>query len=156
MPGQVEREVATPQHGLGGVAAATQHGTHPGQQLGGLEGLDDVVVGSAVQARDPGGGFVAGGDDDDRYSVAGPAQAPEELGAVEVGEPEVQQDDVVVVGLRADQAARGVADPVGGVRLVLQPAHEGGADHRVVLDEQDPHGRRSLGGGVTSSSPVWR
>ena len=100
------------------------------------EGLDDVVVGARVEHRDDLGLVVAGSGDDDR-DPADAAEHPQYRGAVDVGEPEVEHDDVRAVPdgvLESGQPGRGGGD---GMTAFGQPAHERGADRRVVLDDQD-------------------
>ena len=83
---------------------APPHGrAHPGQQLVHLERLGDVVVRAGVERLDL---LVAGrprGQHDDRHRVPS-ADAVQDLDAVEVGQSEVEDDDV---GMEAGDAVEG-------------------------------------------------
>lgn len=70
--GDVDGEVADGE-ALGlGLVVAPQAGPHPGDELLGLEGLDDVVVGTGFQAHDDVDGVGAGGQHDDRHARLAP------------------------------------------------------------------------------------
>jgi hypothetical protein len=128
-------------HDLGVVrvvpaATAAQHGADARVELRRAERLDHVVVGARVEHGDDLGLVVAGRGDDDR-DPADPPQHPQHRGAVDVGQPEVEDDDVRTTAdgvLEAGQPGRRGRD---GVAALGQPAHERGADRRVVLDDQD-------------------
>ena len=139
LPGaRVDPQPADHDLGVRGVLArpAAQDRADPRVELRGAEGLDDVVVGTRVEHRDDLGLVVAGRGDDDR-DPADAAEHPQYGCAVDVGEPEVEHDDVRAVPdgvLQPGQPGRGGGD---GVPALGQPAHERGADRRVVLDDQD-------------------
>ena len=67
------------------------------------EGLEHVVVGAGVEGRDDLVVVVPGGGDDDRHRGDG-TQHPQQLAAVEVRQPEVEDDEVRAV---LDGAAAG-------------------------------------------------
>ena len=70
-----------------------QHRTDPRLELGGRVRLDDVVVGPRVQRLHQARVVVAGAGDDHRHLAHRP-QHRQHLGAVDVGEPEVEDDHV--------------------------------------------------------------
>ena len=76
-----------------GVGAAAQDRPDPGVQLLGAERLDDVVVRAGVERGDRGRVVVAGGGDDHRDRAHRP-EHPQQLDAVDVGQPEVEHDEV--------------------------------------------------------------
>jgi hypothetical protein len=121
--------------GVGGPAAA-QHRAHPGVELGGGERLDDVVVGPRVQHPDDLLLVVAGGRHDDRHR-AHRAQHPQQLAAVQVGQPEVEHDQVGPLGQGGLQAVHRGVRGGDGVAALAQGPHQGGTDRRVVLDQQE-------------------
>jgi hypothetical protein len=98
------------------------------------EGLGQVVVGAGVEQPHDRRLVVAGRGDDHR-GVAHPAQQPQRLEPVEVGQPEVEDDEVdVLVGDRAQgvqRAGHRLHDVAG---LAQRPRHRG-ADCMVVLDQ---------------------
>ena len=118
-----------------------RHGADAGHELAEAERLHDVVVGTQLEADDAVDLVAARGHHDDGDVVAGPDLAAE-LEAVDVGEPEIEEDDV---GRRAQGAER-VGAPivvVDGEALPLEPADERGRDRR----------RRPRPG---APAPLWR
>ena len=81
----------------------TQGDAHPGQQHLHDERLGDVVVGAVVEGGDHPALVAVGGDDDDRAAVGGPQPAAQ-LDAVEVRQPEIEDDELRVV--QRDDAQR--------------------------------------------------
>jgi hypothetical protein len=121
--------------GVGLVAA--QDRVDAGDELGGREGLDDVVVGAEAQPVDAVGLLPLGGQQDDRHPrAAAVAQRTHDLQPVDAGQHQVEHDEVRVPvgGVRE----RGVAvgrDP----RLVagaLEVAGDDLGDRRLVVDDE--------------------
>ena len=86
---------------LGLVAGAAQDGVDPGDDLGQREGLGDVVVAPDGEARQLVLQRVAGGQEEHRHPQPVGAEAPRHLEPVEVGQHDVEDDEVgrVVLGL---------------------------------------------------------
>src|SRR4051794_17882297 len=132
----VQREVRNDQRGGAARRPAAQQRAQAGQQLLALEGLEQVVVGARVQALDARLQRVAGGEHEDRH-VVGLAQPAGHVHAVELGQPEVEDDEVghEVVGRAEGRLAVG-----GDARLVAleaQRALQDLGDVLVVLDDED-------------------
>ncbi len=72
---------------------AAQHGVHAGDELGGRERLDDVVVGSEAEA-DHAVGLLAARRQQDHGHVAVLAQPRHHLQPVEAGQHHVEHDEV--------------------------------------------------------------
>ncbi len=72
---------------------ASRHRTDPRNELAEAERLDDVVVGAELEADDPIDLLALGGDDDDRDVRAG-AQLAADRESVDIGQSEVEQDEV--------------------------------------------------------------
>jgi hypothetical protein len=122
-----------------------QDGADPGVQLLRAERLHDVVVSTGVQQPHDGRVVVAGGGDDHGYVGDGP-QHRQQGTAVEVGQAEVEHDDVrslVDCRLQPGHRVRGGGD---SVTSLAERAGQGCPDPRVVFDEQD------LGHGGTVAS----
>ena len=77
-----------------GWRAAAQHGVDAGQQLAGVEGFAQVVVGAHFEAHDAVHVFAFGGEHDDGRAVVGGAQAAANAQAVFAGHHQVQHDQV--------------------------------------------------------------
>lgn len=112
-----------------------QHGLDAGVQLGGAEGLHDVVVGPGLQDGDHLRLLVAGRRHDDGY-VADRAEHTQHLGPVDVREPQVEHDEVGPAGDRRVEPRHAGGRRRDGVPLVAQGAHEGAAQLWIVLHDE--------------------
>jgi hypothetical protein len=123
----------------------------PGDQLAQVVGLDEVVVGSEVEAVHPGPQVGAGRRDEDRH-LRRAADAGADLEPVDVGQPEVEQHDVRGPGavLEALEGVVGGADPAHVEPVPAQHIVLGGRHPVVVLHQQEPQ-PTSRGQVVTSS-----
>ena len=120
----VELQVADLERGGAARRPAPQQGADPCQQLAALEGLDEVVVGAAVEAVDPVLGLGPRGQHQDRHVAVG-AQAAADLDPVEAGQAEIEHDQV------GDEAGGDVerVDAVGrGAHLVALVAQRAAQD----------------------------
>ena len=131
-------------------------GANPGFELGHAEGLGDVVVGSSVEGGDLSVFGVGGGEDDDG-DVACFAD-PDAYGkSVDIGQAEVEHDDV-------GGGQGGLGDPLfavgGGDDLVApggQPEAKRPQEGGVVIDDEDfGHGGYLLAPLVGASGSVNR
>ena len=149
--GRVERQVGHLQHGCWrGRRWRRRSGAQAGQQLVELEGLDEVVVGAAVQALDLVGQRVARGEHDHRRGVAARAQVAQHREAVALRQAEVEQHGVEALAGQHGIGGAAVAHPVAGHALAAQRLAQALADHRVVFHQQHAHGAddASAGGAV--------
>ena len=112
------------QRQLAAAQAAAQRG-HPGQELGPLGRLDDIVVGTGLQRAQHGVFVVAGGQHQDRDGPAqvgpGPAQ---QVGAGAVGQHPVDQEQLDVRRRKAGDGLGHRAHRAGGMPGVTQPLLE--------------------------------
>ncbi len=108
-------------------------------QLGHRHRLDDVVVGTRIEAFQAVFGGVFGGQDDDRDSApAGPApNATDEFEPVAAGQHEVEDDDVWPELAQAVDGDEGVAGGVDLEVLLFERAADGLAKTAVVLDDKN-------------------
>lgn len=114
-------------------------GPDAGEQLLGVKGLHEVVVGSGVEPGHPVGHRVAGGDEDHRGRVAGLPHAAQHVKAAHDGQHDVQEHAVVDTRGGELSAAPTVRGHVG--RPTLAPEYLGdrlGEPPRV-LDHENPH-----------------
>ena len=131
------------QHGLSAALVAARHRAHAGGQLFQLEGLDQIVVGSGVQAGHAVGGGIAGGQHDHRGGVAAAAQraqhaqAGARLGGLAglVGQAQVEQQQVEVLGRQRGIRRRHVINPVHRMAFQAQGLAQAVADHAVVFGQ---------------------
>ena len=116
--------------------ATAQDGGHPGQHVGGRERLGHVVVRAGVEQPDRLVLAAAGGGDDDRHGADRPDHH-QRVGAVHVGQSQVEDDHGGL--LRGDRAQRveGGVDRAHGIAGVGERPRQRAADGRIVLDEQD-------------------
>src|SRR3954447_228643 len=144
---QVDGEVLGRDHRLVRLRGpAPLHRAQPGQQLAHVEGLGDVVVGAGVQRADLVVAVRAGRQHEHRPGEPRP-QPGQHLGAVEVGQAQVEDDEigVVVGGVPQRRAAVGSGEDVVAGRVQRDP--QGPGDLRVVVDDEDPAHRAGTGGG---------
>ena len=96
-------------------------------------------LGAAVQARDAVGDRVARRDDQDRQVVLRAPHALQYLQPVAPRQPEIEERDVVHRMAERELGFGPIAHPIDGVALLMQPRHDGAADHRIVFNDQDAH-----------------
>ena len=123
--------------GQGAVQGRTaQGGADSGHQLGGAEGLGDIIVGAGVQRLHLLFFLGSGRDDDDRQ-IAPLSDIADHVDAVHVGKAQIQQDQIRAPGSRQRQAVCGAAC---GSDFVVLGAQRGGdkvADIAFVFNQQD-------------------
>ena len=130
----------------GALAGAAQHGADAGDELGHAERLHQVVVGAELEADDAVGLEAAGGEHDDRH-LRRRADGAADVAPVDVGQPQVEQDDVGLGPahrLDARGAGRRQLDPEA---LALERRAQRIRDRRLVLDHDHlptPHRGRPL------------
>ena len=131
---------------------AAQHRADPGDDLLEAEGLGHIVVPADGQPLDLVVEAVPGGDEDDRDVPAALAQLAGHREAVEVGEHDVEDDEVGIAS--GGEVERGGS--VGGHRHLETGEPERGreqlTDVRLVLDDEQAglwlglrHGRQCVG-----------
>ena len=131
--------------GLGLVGGAPpQRGAQPGEDLLHPERLGHVVVGPGVERRDLVGLPVADGQDDHGH-VGERADASDHLGAVEVRQAEVQEDEVERGLRRRDDRLLTVRRGPHLVAVGLEAGPQRAPDLRFVVDhEHAGHAPRSV------------
>ena len=93
--------------GLGATAAAEDR-PHPREQFARLEGLGQVVVGPHLETDDAVHGVAAGGEHQDRRVLAA-ADGPADLQPVDVGQRQVEKDEIEAALAVAGNAAPAVS-----------------------------------------------
>src|ERR671916_1357134 len=122
------------------LVGAAHEGPHPRHQLLEVEGLGQVVIGSAVQSPDLVAHLVAGGEHQDGKPRAARSDAPQHLLAVHPRQHDVQQDEVHRLVGGHDHAVVAVVHANGPVAVGRETALEEAGDTGVVFDDEDVHG----------------
>lgn len=120
-----------------GSAGAPDERADAGKHLFHAEWLGDVVVGAAVDALHFFVPATAGGEDQDRPAKARGAPAAEKRQSVDLGEPEIEQHDIVLAGVRQVVSLSSVGGRVHGVAGLGQLLGQSPGDQRFVLDNQN-------------------
>ena len=104
-----------------------------------VEGLDQVIVGAGVESAHAVGDRVARGDHQHGHGEAALAQRGEQFETGFPGQAQVEQHQFVHRVGQREFGRAAVLDPVDAVTLLAQPVVYGGADHRVIFNEQQAH-----------------
>ena len=105
-----------------------------------MERLDQVVVGAGAQAADLLLDLALGGEHDDRDVAGGALLGPDlgrDLVAVELGQHDVEQDQVGRLGAPQAEPLRAVGRDDDVVALLLEGVLQESLDVRVVVDDED-------------------
>ena len=100
----IDLEVRGPQDIFLQRRSAAQQGLHPDGQFGHRHRLDDIIVGAGLEILHLAFQVAARGQDQRRHGVAHLAQALEQAGAGAVGQLQIEDDQVVVIGLYDNRA----------------------------------------------------
>ena len=117
------------------VAGAAQDGADACEELAEPERLDHVVVGAEFE-QDHTVDLVAACGDDDDGDLGALAQLPADVGAVDVRQTEVEEDEVALV--RAEGRGPG-GDEVDVESLALEAGAQRLGDGRIVFDDEEAH-----------------
>ena len=137
----VEHEVGHVQLALPArFGRATRQRAHAGQQLGEREGLTQVIVGPGIEAADAILHLIAGREHEHGGAEAGRAQAPADLQPIQVGQTEVQKDQIVAPAQRRRQARLALRRDIHHMPVSLQGAPQQPTEPLLILHHQDVHG----------------
>ncbi len=117
-------------------AAAAKHGTDPRDDLSDRERLDDVIVRAEFEPDNAIGHAPARGDHDDRDVRITP-QLPADVAPVAVGQRQVEQHHVGLVGRELGDGVGGGAGDRGVKPASVERVRERLRDGPLVLDEED-------------------
>ena len=142
VPRRVEFERPDDEHRAGAAGIAPQEGADPCRELAERKRLHEVVVGAGVEAGDPVVEEAAGGEDEhagrgvaDRALSEVTAQGH----AVDVGQAEIETDQVVLVHPEARVGGGAVVGDVDRVALPPQAGRHGVGQIGFVLHHQNAH-----------------
>jgi len=111
----------------------------PGEKLGEGERLDEIIVRSGVEARDPILDRVACSEDQHRGPVAVAPQLPARLESVDARQHHVEDDRVVLVRAGHPQRVLARTCDVRREALPREPAPDQACHPRLILDDEHPH-----------------
>ena len=124
-----------------GVAGGAPHlRAHAGEQLLHMEGLGEIVVGARIHAGDLVAPAVAGREDDHRHLAVGAAPLLEDGDAVHFRQADIEDDEVVRLGLAEEEAFLAVHRGIDRIAGIAQRRHQLPVQILVILDHQDAHG----------------
>jgi hypothetical protein len=123
------------------LVAPAEEGADAGHEFLEVEGFDHVVVGSGVEAVDFVGDGVAGGEHEDWGGELVAAQAATEADAVDFGEGDVEDEEVVLGGGHAVPAHFAVGREIDDVLAIAQGFVEHFGEVDIIFDDKNAHGR---------------
>ncbi len=104
-----------------------------------MEGLGEIVVGPGIHAGDLVAPPVARREDDDRHLAVGAAPLLEDGDAVHLRQADIEDDDVVRLGLAEKEAFLAVHRGIDRVARIAQRRYQLPVQVFVILDDQDAH-----------------
>lgn len=134
--GHVDDDVGDRQQLGGLLLGAAQAGTHPGNELLGLERLDDVIVGTGLQTEHDVDRVGLRREHHDRNSGVGPQHAAY-VDAVHAGQHQVQQHKIGADLPNRRQRLRTVADHMRVEPFPAQDDREHLSERHIVVDDQN-------------------
>jgi len=127
--------------GVGGAFAAADEGFGAGEEFAEVEGLGEVVVGTGVEELDDGVLSFFGSEDENGCGIFAGAHAAEKTLAIELGQHEVEDDEVVAEIGCSVVAGFAIDGPINGeARAVAQGGGEIVSEADLVFYEQNAHG----------------
>ena len=121
------------------AAAPAQQGAQAGQQFVEIERLDQVIVGARVEPLDAGRRAVARRNDQHRQVGAALARRAQHVHALQAGQAQVEQHQVVVETVERQLRLAAVAHPVHRIAFATQAIDQALADHRIIFHQQQSH-----------------
>ena len=136
---RIERKFAVFDERRGALCTPAHQRAETRREFVEVEGLDEVIVGARVESAHAIGNRVARGDHQHRHGEAALAQRGEQFETGFPGQAQVEQHQFVHRVGQREFGRAAVLDPVDAVTLLAQPVVHGGADHRVIFNEQQAH-----------------
>ena len=114
-----------------------------GEELVELERLGEIVVGARVQSADHVLDGVAGSEHEDRSVTTFPSELVGDLESILLRQQQVEQDDVVIIGVCQHGGLLAIRGHVDDVSLFLQSVVDESGHLGVVFDDEDLHESQS-------------
>ena len=131
----------------GGASQAPLDRANAREKLVEVERLDEVVVGARIEPRHAIGGTIACAHHEHGHLGAIGADAAQEREPVELGQPEVEHDELEAAGLQRFECRAAVAHPFHAIGAAGERIVDGATEELVVLYEKDAH--------ATSGFEAW-
>ena len=103
-----------------------------------MEGLGDIIVGAGIHAGDLVAPALARGEDEHRHLAVVAPPLLEHAQAVLLGQPEIEHDGVVGLGVAEKMPLLAVEGGVDGVARIAQRGDELTVEVGIVLDDEKP------------------
>ena len=133
----VERQRAVDEHVAIEAVAAPDQRAHARLELGELERLDQIVVGTGVEPGDAIRDRIGGGDDQDRRRRRAAAKSREDLPSRDARQAEVEDDELERLRAQCGIGGRAITGPVDGVPAMAQVLDNRIAEQRIVFGHQN-------------------
>ena len=146
--GGVERHLAQHQAGSGHAVRAAHQRAQARRQFAQIDGLDDVVVGAAVQALDARVDGIARGQHQHRRAHALGANGGQRVQPVLARQAQIEHRRLVLSRQQLALGGDAIAHPVDRKAMLAQTRLQARAEQFVVFSQQHAHGR-------SQSSSSW-
>ena len=131
--------------GFAGWLGTTQQRADAGQEFARAEWFDEIIVGARIEAGDAILDLALGGEHEDRHGNGESAQLGAEGESIELGQHDVEQDEIGFLLEGTVQAGGTVGGGEDAITFGGQGVLEGGAHGAFVFDDEDA---RAGSGGV--------
>jgi len=135
----VDLEIGDAEDGGLGFILAADHGADAGQQFGEHKGLDEIIVGAEFQAGDPVLRGVLGGEKQDHGGTVAFAKLAKNGQSVDLGEHDVEDDDVVLAIAGVPKRGLAVGGFIHGEAGLAKALNERLAKRLEIFDDEKAH-----------------
>lgn len=140
---QIQHDVTRPQEVGSCRSAPTRERPRTSQKFDEGERLDEIVICTCVEPRDPILDRVAGSKQKDRHVRATRSKGAADGEAIEVREHPVEHDSGIRLRGREAEGRLAVLTRIDDEAVLLEAVGEGVCEVERVLDEKEPHGHQS-------------
>jgi hypothetical protein len=140
---RIQRHLAHPQDLRCPAVDAALEGADPREELGHGERLDEVVVSSGIEAKDPVVKAIPRRQHDDRGEPSGLSQGVAYGDAIDLRKQQVEEDQLVVLGQGGMLPALSIVNDLDGMKLLRQGTPQDVRELAVIFHAEDSHGQAS-------------
>ena len=124
--------------------ATPDQGTHPRFQFCQRHRLDQVIVGPQVKHANPLLKRLARRKDQYRHQLPARPQAPQDIGAIETRQPEIEDGKIVDFVFKPGIGRSAIAGNINQVAGLTQSPRQSIGQQGIIFDKQYPHNSQSL------------